>query len=348
MKKNPYFCKMISKRYHDEPLKTNQKNSKMETKEFARRMKPLNNGFLNLFVNIVLLALSVWIVVRLGMNAETDGQIGLTIGVGCLLLFVWILHLTGFMIIQPNQSRVLTFFGKYRGTVKENGYFWVNPFYGAKKISLRARNLDGHPIKVNDKNGNPIMIGLVLVWKIADTYKACFDIDVDTLASSQNNAEQGQTQALKGYDSFVNVQSDAALRKVAGLYAYDNIDNKDEGVTLRSGGEEINECLERELRSRLSIAGIEIVEARINYLAYAAEIASVMLRRQQADAIISAREKIVEGAVSMVDLALKKLEKDNIVELDAERKAAMVSNLLVVLCADESASPVINAGTLYQ
>ena len=205
-------------------------------------------------------------------------------------------------------------------------------------------NLDA-PYQLNISGYDHLVIGLVLVWKIKNTYKACFDIDVDTLSSTQNGTTQNQ---LKGYDSFVNVQSDAALRKVAGMYAYDNMDHKSEEITLRSGGEEINEHLEEELRSRLSIAGIEVVEARINYLAYAAEIASVMLRRQQADAIISAREKIVEGAVSMVDLALKKLSNDHIVELDEDKKATMVSNLLVVLCADESASPVINTGTLYQ
>ena len=205
--------------------------------------------------------------------------------------------------------------------------------------------MDVAPIKVNDKNGNPIMIGLVLVWKIKNTYKACFDIEVGNTTTVDKNGNK--TTHDNGYDNFVNVQSDAALRKVAGMYAYDNIDHHSEELTLRSGGEEINDRLEKELRSRLDIAGIEVVEARINYLAYAAEIASVMLRRQQADAIISAREKIVEGAVSMVDLALKKLSADGIVELDEERKAAMVSNLLVVLCADESASPVINTGTLY-
>ena len=249
------------------------------------------------------------------------------------------------MIIQPNIARVLIFFGKYRGTVTDNGFFWVNPFYSTRKLSLRARNMDVAPIKVNDKNGNPIMIGLVLVWKIKNTYKACFDIEVGNTTTVDKNGNK--TTHDNGYDNFVNVQSDAALRKVAGMYAYDNIDHHSEELTLRSGGEEINDRLEKELRSRLDIAGIEVVEARINYLAYAAEIASVMLRRQQADAIISAREKIVEGAVSMVDLALKKLSADGIVELDEERKAAMVSNLLVVLCADESASPVINTGTLY-
>ena len=248
-------------------------------------------------------------------------------------------------MVQPNIARVLIFFGKYRGTVTDNGFFWVNPFYSTRKLSLRARNMDVAPIKVNDKNGNPIMIGLVLVWKIKNTYKACFDIEVGSTTTVDKNGNK--TTHDNGYDNFVNVQSDAALRKVAGMYAYDNIDHHSEELTLRSGGEEINDRLEKELRSRLDIAGIEVVEARINYLAYAAEIASVMLRRQQADAIISAREKIVEGAVSMVDLALKKLSADGIVELDEERKAAMVSNLLVVLCADESASPVINTGTLY-
>ena len=324
----------------------------METKEYIKKLSRCNNGFLHLFINIAMLVAFVLCIVWMaGWDCMVDaehpdgtGWVAVPVLSGCLFTFLYILHLIGFMIIQPNQSRVLTFFGKYSGTVTANGFFWINPFYGKKKVSLRARNMDVAPIKVNDKNGNPIMIGLVLVWKIKDTYKACFDIDVETLTNTQ---KEGETQTLKGYDSFVNVQSDAALRKVAGLYAYDNMDHKSEEVTLRSGGEEINDRLEEELRSRLSIAGIEIVEARINYLAYAAEIASVMLRRQQADAIISAREKIVEGAVSMVDLALKKLSNDGIVELDEERKAAMVSNLLVVLCADESASPVINTGSLY-
>lgn len=305
-------------------------------------MSGANNGFLHLLINLLLLVAIVFGTMGLVMVAGD----GFAVPFCILMCFVYILQCVGFMVIQPNQSRVLTFFGKYRGTVVDNGFFWVNPFYGKRRLSLRARNMDVAPIKVNDKNGNPIMIGLVLVWKIKDTYKACFDIEVEDTTVTQKDGTKVTT--LKGYDNFVNVQSDAALRKVAGLYAYDNIDNKNtEEVTLRSGGEEINDRLEEELRSRLSIAGIEVIEARINYLAYAAEIASVMLRRQQADAIISAREKIVEGAVSMVDLALKKLSADGIVELDEERKAAMVSNLLVVLCADESASPVINTGTLY-
>ena len=343
----------------------------MESKEFVKTPTAKNNGFLHLFINLALLAIFVLIIVGLAhldcmtrpvmeygivgdlippampkhaVVMESTGWIALPIALSILFLFCYILHLAGFFIVQPNQSRVLTFFGKYSGTVKENGFMWMNPFYHKEKISLRASNLDVEPIKVNDKSGNPIMIGLVLVWKIEDTYKACFEIDSDfTITTTPTHST-----AVKSFNSFVRVQSDAALRMVAGQYAYDNMDKEDNEITLRSGGEEINERLEEELRSRLSIAGIEVIEARINYLAYAAEIASVMLRRQQADAIISAREKIVEGAVSMVDLALKKLSEDHIVELDEERKAAMVSNLLVVLCADESASPVINTGTLYQ
>ena len=328
----------------------------METQEFIKTPYAKNNGFLHLFLNLAMLAAFILIIVGLAkldcmtrtvvtpgnfgelvvstLNntpapTEPTGWVALPIVLGFIFLFIYILHLAGFFIVQPNQSRVLTFFGKYSGTVKENGFMWMNPFYSKEKVSLRASNMDVEPIKVNDKNGNPIMIGLVLVWKISDTYKACFDIDTD-------------------WSNFVRVQSDAALRKVAGMFAYDNMDSKDEELTLRSGGAEINDRLEEELAKHLSIAGIEVIEARINYLAYASEIASVMLRRQQADAIIAAREKIVEGAVSMVDLALKKLSAEQIVQLDEERKAAMVSNLLVVLCADESAAPVINTGTLYQ
>ncbi len=237
----------------------------------------------------------------------------------------------GFLIIHPNYSVVLTFFGKYSGTIKDNGFFWINPFYSREKLSLRALNLDIEPIKVNDKTGNPIMIGAVLVCKIKDTYKASFDIDIQK----------------QSYSDFIHLQSDAALRKLAGLYAYDDIDNKEDELTLRSGGDEINTRLEHEIAERLAIAGIQVIEARINYLAYAQEIAGAMLRRQQAAAIISAREKIVEGAVSMVELALNQLNEKKVVDLDEEKKAQMVSNLLVVLCADEAANPVINTGTLY-
>ena len=243
--------------------------------------------------------------------------------------------ISGLVMVEPNETRVLVFFGKYKGTLSDNGFFWVNPFLSKRRIPVRARNLDIDPVKVNDKVGNPIMIGAVLVWRVKDTYKVTFDID-----------------SLKGNEmlaasSFVTIQSDAALRQVAGMYAYDNNNNDKDAITLRSDGDEVSQRLEDELNSRLAIAGIEVIEARINYLAYASEIASVMLRRQQADAIIAAREKIVEGTVSMVQLALEKLEKDKVVELDEARKAAMVSNLLVVLCADESAQPVVNTGTLH-
>jgi regulator of protease activity HflC (stomatin/prohibitin superfamily) len=232
------------------------------------------------------------------------------------------------MVVNPNESMVMVLFGAYRGTVKKNGFWWAVPFYVRKKISLRARNFDSEPIKVNDKNGNPIKIGLVLVWKVEDTYKAAFDVD--------------------NYEHFVLVQSDAALRKLAGLYPYDNWEGHEEEITLRGGGEEVNDELENEIRDRLKIAGINVIEARINYIAYAEEIAGAMLRRQQATAVVAARFKIVEGAVSMVEMALEQLSEKGIIDLDEEKKAAMVSNLMVVLCGDKDANPVINAGTLHQ
>lgn len=234
----------------------------------------------------------------------------------------------GFIIVNPNESSVLVLFGKYIGTIKENGFFWVNPFYVKKRISLRARNFDSQPIKVNDKVGNPIMIGLVLVWKAENTFKASFDVDQ--------------------YEHFVVVQSDAALRKLAGMFPYDNFEIEEATITLRAGGEEVNHRLETELRERLNIAGINVIEARINYIAYAQEIAGAMLRRQQATAVVAARGKIVEGAVGMVQMALEQLSEKQIVHLDEEKKAAMVSNLMVVLCSDESARPVVNTGTLHQ
>jgi hypothetical protein len=246
---------------------------------------------------------------------------------------------------EPNEAKVLTFFGRYVGTFRKTGFYWVNPLMTKKSVSLRARNLNAEPIKVNDKNGNPILIGLVVVWRLKDTYKAIFDIDTDVT----NTAAVGSAASarMNKFQNFVAVQSDSALRQVAGMYAYDNNDeSKTNEVTLRDGSEEINVVLENKLNERLSMAGLEVTEARINYLAYAPEIAAVMLRRQQAEAIISAREKIVEGAVGMVKMALDKLGDENIVELDEEKKAAMVSNLLVVLCADEPAQPVINSGTL--
>ena len=317
----------------------------MESKEVVKKMNAANNGFLHLVFNLALMVAAIWLCVLGG--AEELPFAGV---LGGLFWMLWGFHLPGFMVIQPNQCRVLTFFGRYSGTVTDNGFFWTNPFYVKRKLSLRARNMDVPPIKVNDRGGNPIMIGLVLVWRIKDTYKACFNIDVETgaqPASRQMNTNSSTVQQqLKGYDNFVSVQSDSALRKVASLYSYDNLEDKNE-VTLRTGGDEINRRLEQEISKHLDIAGIEVVEARINYLAYAQEIASVMLKRQQAEAIIAAREKIVEGAVTMVDMALKKLSADKVVEMDEERKAAMVSNLMVVLCGDEGASPVINTGSIY-
>lgn len=244
-----------------------------------------------------------------------------------LLIPVFILIAVGFTVVDPNQSCVMILFGAYKGTIKTNGFYWVNPFFVRKKISLRARNFDSETIKVNDKLGNPIMIGLVLVWRVQETYKAAFGVDE--------------------YQHFVVVQSEAALRKLAGLYPYDNIEDESAKVTLRDGTEEVNNELEREIIERLDIAGIEVIEARINHIAYAQEIAQAMLRRQQATAIVAARYKIVEGAVSMVEMALEQLSEKQIVDLDEEKKASMVSNLMVVLCGDKDATPIVNTGTLY-
>lgn len=233
----------------------------------------------------------------------------------------------GFFFVNPNGSRVLVLFGKYIGTVRHNGFFWTNPFYTRKSISLRARNFDSERVKVNDKIGNPILISVILVWKVKDTYAAAFEVN--------------------DYENFVRVQTDAAVRKLAGSYPYDNFDDEQADITLRSGLDEVNEHLEHEIEERLSIAGIEIMEARIGYLAYAEEIAGAMLRRQQATAIVAARHKIVEGAVSMVEMALEQISEKDLLQLDEDRKAAMVSNLMVVLCADKDVSPVVNSGTLH-
>ncbi|MBQ0095048.1 MAG: SPFH domain-containing protein [Bacteroidetes bacterium] len=306
----------------------------METKEFEFNGFRMN-GFIGLLLVLVFIGLIVWSSAN-GVNESWLIPL-------CIVLLV--LTLPGFVQLEPNEARAMVFFGKYRGTFRENGFWWVNPFMTKKKVSLRARNLNADAIKVNDKSGNPIMIGLVMVWRIRDVYKAMFEIDSQTMG--QNAAGKSSlTSTMKAFENFVAVQSDAALRQVAGRYNYDENSAPDGLVTLRSGADEINDALKQTLNERLAIAGIEAVEARINYLAYAPEIAAVMLRRQQADAIIAAREKIVEGAVSMVKMALDNLKKDGVVELDEERKAAMVSNLLVVLCGDEPASPVVNAGTL--
>ena len=324
----------------------------METKEFSFNGVRLN-GFFMLFANLVLTLVSiVGAISGIVLSVDSDGACGNWLWIGCgLLLVVSIIFWCGFIMLEPNEARVLTFFGKYRGTFTETGYHWVNPFMTTKKLSLRARNLDAEPIKVNDKVGNPVMIGLVLVWKLKDTYKAMFEVDSQTMAQGKGTPNEIGTGAqtvnlMNALENFVKVQSDAALRQVAGLYAYDDEDGHAGELTLRSGGDEINQQLEAKLDERLAMAGIEVVEARINYLAYAPEIAAVMLRRQQASAIITAREKIVEGAVSMVKMALDKLSDEKIVELDDARKASMVSNLLVVLCGDDNAQPVVNTGTI--
>ena len=280
-----------------------------------KNVRPVS-GYVMLLVVLVLIAATIYFAL--------GEQILWAAIIGVLTIFTMI----GFFFIYPNGSRVLTLFGEYKGTVKDHGFFWVNPFYVRKSISLRARNFESERVKVNDKRGNPIMISVITVWRVKDTFKAAFEVDK--------------------YEHFVMVQSDAAVRHLAGAYSYDNFDDEQEEITLRSGMDEINHALERELGERLAIAGIEVMEARIGYLAYAEEIASAMLKRQQAEAIVAARFKIVEGAVSMVDMALEDLSKKDIIELDEEKKATMVSNLMVVLCADKEVTPVINTGTLHQ
>lgn len=323
-----------------------EKNLNFEYKGFKA------NGFVMMFASLALTAAGIW-----GIIYAVNSNTALTAILGVIGIIVALISLIGLMVIEPNQARVLVFFGKYRGNLLKEGFWWVNPFMSVKKISLRARNLNADPIKVNDKMGNPIMIGLVLVWKVKaeEIYKAVFNIDAPTQTTTTKTAN-GQVNVsvptasetrMDALANFVAVQSDAALRQVAGYYAYDNNSATEGELSLRSNADEINDQLEKKLSERLDMAGIEVVEARINYLAYAPEIAAVMLRRQQADAIISAREKIVEGAVSMVKMAIDQLAENEVVELDEERKAAMVSNLLVVLCSDESAQPVVNAGTLH-
>jgi regulator of protease activity HflC (stomatin/prohibitin superfamily) len=268
------------------------------------------------------MALSFYFLLLIGAIAFIFISVPVAITLGIVSFFI----LPGFFINNPNESTLLVLFGEYKGSAKEDGFFWVNPFFTKTKISLRARNLDSQPIKVNDKLGNPIMIGIVLVWRVADTFKAAFEV---------NN-----------YESFVKIQSEAAIRKLAGTYPYDNFDDEQTEISLRSGNNEVHEELMKELTERLAIAGIEVMEARISNLAYAQEIAGAMLQRQQATAIVAARTKIVEGAVGMVELALHALSKKQIIELDDDKKAAMVSNLMVVLCSDKAANPVINTGTL--
>lgn len=318
----------------------------MENKEFIYKGARLN-GFLAILINIFFIALAIYLTAM----AQKSGGSSLLMPVA-IFSFIWsLVMLGGYFSQEPNEVRVMVFFGKYKGTFKDTGFFWVNPFLSKKRLSLRARNIDAEPIKVNDKIGNPVLIGMVLVWKLKDTYKAMFEIDAQTMAQTSATGVNQVSSRMNAFEKFVRIQSDAALRQVAGLYAYDNMNeenNSNKEMTLRSGGEEINEQLEQKLNERLAMAGIEIIEARINYLAYAPEIAAVMLKRQQATAIIAAKEKIVEGAVSMVKMALEHLENDGIVELDKEKRAAMVSNLLVVLCSDKDSQPIINTGSLNQ
>jgi len=277
------------------------------------------SGYMALFIVIVL-------IIGMVLTLVFCPDVAVKIGAG-IVLFVTLFCIGGFSIVNPNESSVMVLFGAYKGTIKDNGFWWVNPFFTRKKISLRARNLNSEPIKVNDKIGNPVMIGVVLVWKVENTFKAAFEVD--------------------DYEHFVTIQSEAAVRKLAGEYPYDNLEDEDAKITLRGGAEDVNKMLENEITERLAIAGIKVIEARINYLAYASEIANAMLRRQQATAVVAARFKIVEGAVSMVEMALDHLSKKKIVDLDEEKKASMVSNLMVVLCSDKDATPVVNTGTLY-
>ena len=310
----------------------------MDNKEFAYKGLVLN-GFIALLFTLAFLAGAICCFIK----ANTNPIMPLY---GILLMLLFILCTMGFIKQEPNEAKVLVFFGKYSGTFSRTGFYWVNPFLSKKSVSLRARNLNPEPIKVNDKSGNPVLIGMVLVWKLENTYKALFEIDSQSLAPVVTNSRGGVSSSLaNAFENFVRVQSDAALRQVAGNYAYDNADSADE-LTLRSNAEEINEQLVRTLNERLSMAGIHVTEARINYLAYAPEIVAVMLRRQQADAIIAAREKIVDGAVSMVKMALDKIEDQGVVTLDQDKKAAMVSNLLVILCGDEPAQPIVNSSNI--
>ncbi len=296
----------------------------------------LINGFL--MIGIVFLLLPALITATLLLWVEEYPAVAIPIAF--ILFIIFIFGCAGYFVQEPNEARVMIFFGNYRGTCRRSGYFWCNPFMTRRKISLRISNMDIAPIKVNDKIGNPVLIGMVLVWKIRDTYRAVFDIDSQSLG-----ANGVKTVSYGALENFVRIQSDAALREVTGEFAYDDDTTHEEGLTLRSGGDTISGMLEKKINERLHMAGMEVVEARLNYLAYAPEIAAVMLRRQQASAIISARGKIVEGAVTMVQMALQQLEQKDIADFSKEEKARMVSNLLLILCADEPAQPVINTGS---
>lgn len=289
--------------------------------KYEKQVYPAS-GWLMMAIAVILIPIGIY------LGIEFEQQHDKWIGTALALLTVAFVFITsGFIAVEPNSSRVLNLFGRYVGSVKTNGFFWVNPFFTKKKLSLRAVNFDTETMKVNDKHGNPIMIGAVVVWRVSDTFKATFEVD--------------------SYSEFVHTQSEAAIRKLAGAFAYDNLEDENAEITLRSSSAEVSEMLEDEISQRLAMAGITVIEARISHLAYATEIASAMLQRQQATAIIAARSKIVEGAVGMVEMALDMLNKRGVVTLDDDKKAAMVSNLLVVLCGERAASPVVNTGTLH-
>ena len=303
----------------------------MEKKEFAFKGTVVN-GFAMLSLTLALLLCGIASAIYGFAQEDNNANGGLFVGLGVALIVCMICVMCGFVKIEPNEARVMVFFGQYKGTFTTVGFHWVNPFISTKRLSFRARNIDAAPIKVNDKTGNPVLIGMMLVWRLRDTYKAIFEIDSEAMATSvdENGKVNPVSNIMMAFERFVRIQGDAALRHVAGQYAYDNTDDDKTAQTLRDNSEEINKLLEQTLDERLDMAGI----------------AAVMLRRQQASAIISAREKIVEGAVSMVDMALKKLDKENVVALDDDKKAAMVSNLMVVLCSENATQPVVNSGTL--
>ncbi len=290
----------------------------------------VSSGWAMLFINIasylVVVGMFVIAIFMLGGGSNVGG--GLLLGANIVLFLpATIVTSAGFFILRPNEAAVLLLFGKYVGTVKTEGFRWANPFYKKEKISLRLRNLNGERLKVNDLAGNPIEIAAVVVWKVEDSFEACFGVDY--------------------YPDYVSTQSESAIRHVASAYPYDTWEDES-ALSLRGNIDEVSKSLEEELQERLSKAGVRVLEARLSHLAYSPEIAEAMLRRQQAGAVIAARQKIVEGAVGMVRMALEHLSEENIVELDDERKAAMVSNLLVVLCSESHAQPVVNTGTLYQ
>ena len=280
-------------------------------------------GYLMLVVGVALLVAAG---VILYYNGHNEPYFGLSVAFLIIAIFVF----TGLFIVNPNEAKVMILFGSYAGSVRKNGFFWANPFFVKKSFSLRARNLSGQKLKVNDKLGNPIEIAAVIVWQVSDTFKAAFEVD--------------------DYEQYVIIQSEAAVRHLAQSYPYDSFEDegREEGLTLRSGADQVNKLLEGELQDRLNRAGVKVIEARLSHLAYAPEIAEAMLRRQQATAVVAARTRIVQGAVSMVEMALNQLAERHLVELDEERRASMVSNLLVVLCSESAAAPVINTGTLYQ